>query len=222
MAQYLPPAVSQELVPVVWKEQWMPMKRFVLTGHSSEGRRLLRNGARPCVGAHAGPSHRPGVAGAGHGPGATGAGRGAHIRSATDPSPAVLTPTPSLPPEGEPTAPLAAGSPEATAGVALTGTLELLGVSFGAEGAFVVVNYQAPPQVAQAFWPGVPSVVDEASGTASEEVPVMPVIGPLIARPLQQGQPGYVILVHMPPMLRQGSLVTVDLAGYRFEHVPVQ
>jgi hemerythrin-like domain-containing protein len=30
MAQYMPPVVSQELVPVVWKEHWAPMKPFLL------------------------------------------------------------------------------------------------------------------------------------------------------------------------------------------------
>jgi hypothetical protein len=30
MAQQMPPAVSQELVPIVWKEQWAPMVPFLL------------------------------------------------------------------------------------------------------------------------------------------------------------------------------------------------
>jgi hemerythrin-like domain-containing protein len=30
MAQYMPPAISQELVPITWKEQWAPMKPFLL------------------------------------------------------------------------------------------------------------------------------------------------------------------------------------------------
>jgi hypothetical protein len=30
MAQQMPPVVSQELVPVAWKEQWAPMKPFLL------------------------------------------------------------------------------------------------------------------------------------------------------------------------------------------------
>ena len=30
MAQQMPPAVSQELVPIVWKEQWVPMVPFLL------------------------------------------------------------------------------------------------------------------------------------------------------------------------------------------------
>jgi len=30
MAQHMPPVVIQELVPVVWKEHWEPMKPFLL------------------------------------------------------------------------------------------------------------------------------------------------------------------------------------------------
>jgi hypothetical protein len=100
--------------------------------------------------------------------------------------------------------------------------VELLGVGFAAEGAFVIVNYRAPPQAAQTFWPGVLSVTDEASGTVFNEVPLMPLIGPLIARPVEAGQVGYVMLVHAPPILRDGSRVTVVLGDYTFEHVPVE
>jgi hypothetical protein len=134
----------------------------------------------------------------------------------------VLTPTPGPQAEEEPADDIAVETPEVSAGTGLTGTVELLGVGFGAEGGFIVVNYLAPPKAAQAFWPGVLFVTDEATGTVFEEVPVMPVIGPLIARPIQQGQPGYVMLVHVPATLRSGSMVTVDLAGYKFEHVPMQ
>ncbi len=113
-------------------------------------------------------------------------------------------------------------SPEATMGVTPTTTVELLGVGFGAEGAFIIANYKAPPVVAQAFWPGVLSITDEASGTVFNEVPLMPLIGPLIARPVENGQPGYFMVVHAPAILHPGSLVTVKLADYTFEHVPVQ
>jgi len=132
----------------------------------------------------------------------------------------LLTSTPGPLPEEQPTPPVEA--PETMAGAVVTTTVELLWVGFAADGAFVIVNYVAHPAAAQAFWPGMLSVTDEASGTVFNEVPVMPVIGPLIARPLEAGQPGYVMLVHAPAILRPGSLVTVDLAGHRFEHVPLQ
>lgn len=132
--------------------------------------------------------------------------------------PAVLPTSP--PPELEPAPPPASEIPESSAGV--TATVELLSVGFGAEGAYVVANYIAPPVIAQTFWPGVLSITDEASGTVFNEVPLVPLIGPLIARPIEDGQPGYFMVVHSPAILRHGSLVTVELAGYIFEHVPVQ
>jgi hypothetical protein len=70
--------------------------------------------------------------------------------------------------------------------------------------------------------PGVPSVMDETTGTSLNNVPVMPVIGPLIARPREQGQPGYVMFVHQLAILRSGSLVTEVLDTFKQEHVPVQ
>lgn len=100
--------------------------------------------------------------------------------------------------------------------------VELLDMGFAAEDAFVIVNYRAPPRVAQTFWPGVFLVTDEANGMVFNEVSLMPLIGPLIARPVEPGQPGYFMLVHAPPILRSGSLVTVVLGDYTFEHVPVQ
>ena len=100
--------------------------------------------------------------------------------------------------------------------------VELLGVGFGAEGNLIVVNYRTSPAVAQEFWPGVLSVVDEATGTVYNEVAVMPVIGPLIARPKELGQAGYVMFANPPPGLRSGALVTVVLRHFRQEHVVVE
>lgn len=62
----------------------------------------------------------------------------------------------------------------------------------------------------------------DQGGNVFNEVPLMPLIGPLIARPVEDGQPGYFMVVHAPASLRSGSPVTVQLADYTFEHVPVQ
>ncbi len=97
-----------------------------------------------------------------------------------------------------------------------------MNVGFAAEGEYVIVNYRADLNVAQSFWPGVVSIVDEASGTIYNEVPVVPVIGPLIARPREQGQAGYVMLVNAPVPLQPGALVTVVLGNFKQEHVVVQ
>ena len=100
--------------------------------------------------------------------------------------------------------------------------VELLGVGFGAEGNLIVVSFRTSPAVAQEFWPGVLSVVDEATGTVYNEVAVMPIIGPLIARPKEPGQAGYVMFANPPPGLPPGALVTVVLSHFRQEHVVVE
>jgi hypothetical protein len=101
-------------------------------------------------------------------------------------------------------------------------TVELLGVGFAAEGGFIIVNFKAPPSITQTWWQGSVEVIDEASGTVYNEIPVLPVIGPLIGRPVEAGQLGYVMLTHNPPRLRPGVLVTVILGEYKFEHVKVE
>lgn len=147
-------------------------------------------------------------------------------------APATAEPTQALILAVEPTATIP-GSPEAqttpaeAAGTALPamqaqGAVELLGVGFAAEGGFIIVNFRAPPAVVQGWWQGLVSVTDEASGMIYNEIPVMPVIGPLIGRPVEAGQIGYVMLTHNPPSLRYGSLVTVVLGEYKFEHVKIQ
>jgi len=103
-----------------------------------------------------------------------------------------------------------------------TAGVELLSVGLAAEGELIIVNYRADPWAAQKFWPGAVSVIDETTGAVYNEVPVMPVIGPLIGRPKEAGQPGYVMLVNTLPGLRSGNLVTVVLADFKQEHVTVQ
>lgn len=137
--------------------------------------------------------------------------------AAATPSPA----TPDLNPTPAPSTPDRAATP---AGAPTPGpaTVQVLGVSFAAEGAMIMVRFLASPDEAEKWWPGNVSVEDEVSGTIYNEIPVMPIIGPLIARPKVEGQQGYVMLVNPPPGLRTGALVTVVLGTYCFEHVPVQ
>jgi hypothetical protein len=114
------------------------------------------------------------------------------------------------------------GAPEPATQTTTGPAVEIQRVTYGAEGAYIVVYFTATPEAAQTFWPGVLWVVDEASGAVYNEVPVMPIIGPLIARPREKGQPGYVMLVNAPVPLQPGALVTVVLGEYKFEHVPIQ
>jgi hypothetical protein len=49
----------------------------------------------------------------------------------------------------------------------------------------------------------------------------MPTVGPLLGRPKEPGQIGYVMLVNAPPGLHPGSIVTVVLGDCKQEHVTV-
>jgi hypothetical protein len=100
--------------------------------------------------------------------------------------------------------------------------VQVTSVGFAAEGGMIVVRFLAPPEEAAMWWQGSFSVTDEVSGEVYDEVPVMPKIGPLIGRPKQAGQAGYVMLMNVPPYLHAGALVTVVLGIHEFEHVPVQ
>ena len=100
-------------------------------------------------------------------------------------------------------------------------TVELLGVGIGTEGNFIEVYFLAPPAVAGGWYQGNVSVTDESTGNVYNEIPVMPVIGPLFGKPVEDGQKGYVMLVNAPEPLQPGAMVTVKLGEYIFEHILV-
>ncbi len=100
--------------------------------------------------------------------------------------------------------------------------VELLSVSLGSMDQLISVSYVAPVAVAQGWLEGAIYVVDEASGHLYNQVPVAPVIGPLFARPKEDGQGGYCMLSNYDGLVRSGSVVTVVLGSYRREHVKVQ
>jgi hypothetical protein len=76
--------------------------------------------------------------------------------------------------------------------------------------------------VAGSWYQGIVSVTDEGTGTVYNEVPVIPVVGPLFGKPVQDGQRGYVMFVNGPVPLQSGSLVTVTLGDYIFKHLLVK
>ena len=98
---------------------------------------------------------------------------------------------------------------------------EVLGVGFAGEGAYIHITFRAPVGTARSLQPGMVSVTNEDTGTAWAAVPVMPKIGPLIGKPIRDGQPGYVMLVNGPTPLLPGEMVTVVLGNYTEEHVVV-
>jgi len=99
--------------------------------------------------------------------------------------------------------------------------VEVTQVGLAAEGGFIIVRFLAPPDEAEKWWQGSVSVTDEGNGAVYEEIPLLPRIGLMIARPKVAGQLGYVLLVNAPPLLRPGALVTVVLGAHQFAHVPV-
>jgi hypothetical protein len=104
----------------------------------------------------------------------------------------------------------------------MSAPVELTGVSFGVDGDFISVQFRAQPQIARQWMQGNVYLVDEATGFKYNEIPVLPLIGPLIAHPREEGQPGYVMLVNPGRSLESGALVTVVLGDFKQEHVPVQ
>ncbi len=116
-------------------------------------------------------------------------------------------------------------SPEAVRVFASTPTnanqVQVMDVGFGVDGRLIMVRFKAPPKIADQWWQGRVSVVDEATGTVYNEIPVTPLIGPLIGRPKIAGQIGYVMLVNTNGSLHSGSIVTVVLGDFKQEHVTV-
>jgi hypothetical protein len=141
----------------------------------------------------------------------------------TAPTPAAIATQPLAAPVAQPVPPApatpGAASPSAAAQPAPTAMIEIVGVGFAGEGAMIMVQFLAPPEVARNWWQGNVYVQDEAKGTRYDMIPVMPIIGPLIGRPKEEGQLGYVMLVNSPPYLQPGTLVTVVLGNYKQEHV---
>jgi hypothetical protein len=116
---------------------------------------------------------------------------------------------------------------QATPGITATdkaslSRVELLRVDFAAEGKYIYVEFRAPPRVARQWRQGNVSVIDEATGIIYNGIPVAPIIGPLIAQPVREGQIGYVMLTNDGLGIKSGSVVTVMLGDFKQEHVTVK
>lgn len=144
----------------------------------------------------------------------------AMIRQASVPQPVLPTITPTAAP-----APVRATTEPTPTGTAITDAgsaqVELLAVDFAAEGSYIHVEFRAPPRLTRQWGQGNVSVTDEATGITYNGIPVAPLIGPLIGRPLNAGQIGYVMLVNTGDGLHTGSFVTVVLGNFKQEHVLV-
>jgi hypothetical protein len=103
-----------------------------------------------------------------------------------------------------------------------TASIRLVRVGFAANGEYIHVEYFAPPVLISQWRQGLFSVIDEATGEVYNEVPVMPIVGPMIGRPVRPEQMAYVMLVNRVPQLQPGAMVTVVLDKFRFEHIVVE
>ena len=141
---------------------------------------------------------------------------------ASTPDPTAPSPTPGFiqVPTTDTNATLQAATPETQA--VEESVVKLVGVSLGTESGLILVQFKAPPALTRRWQQGDVYVTDEATGAVYNEIPVMPIIGPLFARPNQAGQIGYVMLVNAPVPIKSGAQVTVNLGEYIFEHVPVK
>jgi hypothetical protein len=130
-------------------------------------------------------------------------------------SQATSTALPSLAPVAELTTPEEAD----------TDAVQLVRVEVGNESGLILVQFKAPPALARKWQQGSVYVVDEATSALYNEIPVLPIVGPLFARPKAAGQIGHVMFTNATPGasgLHRGSVVTVVLGAFKQEHVTVQ
>lgn len=99
--------------------------------------------------------------------------------------------------------------------------VEFTGVSISGEEAYIVVQFKASPKTVQGWTQGTVYVVDEKTSAIYKDVPVAPIIGPLLGRPVEEGQLGYVMLFNQQDGIKPGSVVSVILGKYKRVHVTV-
>jgi hypothetical protein len=96
--------------------------------------------------------------------------------------------------------------------------VKLLGVSLGTESGLILVQFKAPPALARHWQQICTSSMKQLVPFITK--PVMPVIGPLFARPNCRSDCGGCGQCTVP--LQSGALVIVYLGEYIFEHVQVK
>jgi hypothetical protein len=110
---------------------------------------------------------------------------------------------------------LATSDPDADGG-------QLLGVNLGNDTGMITVGFKAPFKLADTWQQGSIFVVDETTGIIYDNIPVMPIVGPLFGKPAEEGQPGYVMFYNYYAGVKAGALVTVIMGRFRREHVVVK
>lgn len=135
---------------------------------------------------------------------------------APQPSPAVTAAAVSTAVQAEETAEEQAEVEEAA------GAVVVVGVGFAADTGFIAVTFKAPKKISDTWSQGTVYVVDEATGDVYDDIPMMPILGPLLARPPRADQLGYVMFQNAGGRgIHSGDLVTVVLGDFKQEHVKV-
>ncbi len=98
----------------------------------------------------------------------------------------------------------------------------LLAVNMADGVASIMVQFSGPPDKVGQWWQGSVYVIDEQTGTIYDQIPAVPVLGPLFGKPHEEGQAGYCMLVNFDARVQPGSVVSVVLGSYKREHVKVQ
>lgn len=96
------------------------------------------------------------------------------------------------------------------------------GIGFAADNAYIMVEFIAPQSQSQLWQKDYIYVVDEETSGVYKDIPVMPIVGPLIGRPVDENRPGYVMLINYYQGIKSGSVVTVVIGNYKREHITVK
>jgi hypothetical protein len=70
------------------------------------------------------------------------------------------------------------------------GDISLIGVGFATDGNYIMVSSRALPEIASRWQQGDVYLIDEKDGAVYDQIPVMPVVGPLFGKPKIKDQPG--------------------------------
>jgi hypothetical protein len=100
--------------------------------------------------------------------------------------------------------------------------VELVSVGLAPEISQIMVVFKGPPDLIANWWQGSVYVIDESRNMVYKDIPLAPLIGPLIGKPQEAGQFGYAMLSNFDSLIKPGSVLTVVLGKYYREHVKVE
>ncbi len=94
----------------------------------------------------------------------------------------------------------------------------LQGVGFAADGGYIMVSYSGPVTIIHTFRQDDVYVYDETTRGVYKDIPVVPILGPLQGKPVNDDQMAYTMLKNYYGGIKSGSVVSVVLGKYKREH----